>query len=97
MSTVRRGRPVEARIITNEDQRIGLTLRTFRIDRGLTGADMAEALSISPGMYDHYEAGRRHMPYSRIQRAAWFLTYKGTHEIQPEAIACRPVLEAVAA
>lgn len=97
MSTARRGRPVEARIITNEDQRIGLTLRTFRIDRGLTGADMAEALGVSPAMYDHYEAGRRRMPYPRIERAAWFLSYRGTHEIQPEAIASRPALEVVAA
>ena len=97
MSTARRGRPVEARIITNEDQRIGLTLRTLRLDRGLTGADMAGALGVQPSMYDHYEAGRRPIPYTRIERADWFLTYRGNQEIQPEAIAIRPTLEAVAA
>lgn len=98
MSTAKRGRPQQARTISNEDQRIGLTLRTIRTDRGITGKQMAEALNISPAMYDHYEAGRNTIPYERIQQAAWFLTYRGNSTVQPEAIALPPaaVLEVAA-
>jgi len=89
MNKVGRGKPVKPRVVENADQRIGLTLRTLRLDRGITGIEMAEALRVSPGMYDHYEAGRRKMTWIRVQQAAWFLTYRGsrTVEVQPEAIA----------
>ncbi|WP_368495731.1 hypothetical protein [Glutamicibacter mishrai] len=50
---------------------------------------MAEALRVSPGMYDHYEAGRRKLTWTRVQQATWFLNYRssGNVEVQPEAIA----------
>lgn len=89
MNKVGRGKPVKPRLVENSDQRIGLTLRTLRLDRGITGTEMAEGMQISAGMYDHYEAGRRKITWERLQHAVWFLNYRGSNSVvvQPEAIA----------
>ncbi|MFJ2619730.1 helix-turn-helix domain-containing protein [Glutamicibacter sp. NPDC087344] len=89
MNKVGRGKPVKPRVVENSDQRIGLTLRTLRLDRGITGTEMADGMQISAGMYDHYEAGRRRITWERLQQATWFLNYRGSNSVsvQPEAIA----------
>lgn len=102
MNTKHQGRPVKEREVTNISERIGLTLRTLRLCHGVTGQEMATAMKISPSLYDHYEAGRRTIPWDRVQRAAWWLDMHSKLTIQPESIAMphecgAPALVAVAA
>lgn len=48
----------------------GEYLRQYRIDNGLTQADLAGKLSVSQNAISQYEAGKRHPPISRIAHIA---------------------------
>lgn len=87
MTRKQQGRPPQNKPVTNSQERIGLTLRTLRLCHGLTGEEMASALKISTPLYFHYEAGRRPIPWERLQRAAWAIDCRSQLDIRPEAIA----------
>ncbi|MGP9033679.1 helix-turn-helix domain-containing protein [Glutamicibacter mysorens] len=87
MTVKQAGRPLKSNPVTNTNERIGLTLRTLRVCHGITGDEMAAALKISAPLYYHYEAGRRPIPWERLQRAAWAIDCRSQIDIRPESIA----------
>lgn len=48
----------------------GEYLKQYRINNGLTQADLAVRLSVSQNAISQYEAGKRHPPISRISHIA---------------------------